>query len=114
MNVVAIRCHWCSRELPSHRVHRLASNQVICDHCLEWNFHALDFLGGAMPKGCQVCGQSWENLCAMEPGQSNVRMYVVPKDGILQLLCKGCAQPYVQKRADLYRGTQFEKDGLIL
>jgi hypothetical protein len=79
---------------------------VICDHCLEWHFHALDFLGGAVPAGCQGCGASWEKLRNSAPGVE-VRMYVVPKDGIYQMLCQACVVPYTGKRGDLYRGTQY-------
>jgi len=41
-------------------------------------------------------------------------MYVVPKDGIYQLLCACCVRPYVGKRADLYAGTRFGKETLKL
>ncbi len=109
-HVIAVRCNWCSEQRPQHRVHRLQSNQVICDYCLEWHYHALDFLGGeTMPKGCQSCGSTWDQLQAAEPSEQ-VRMYVVPKDGIMQLLCKTCVQPYTAKRADLYKGTQYGRD----
>jgi hypothetical protein len=90
-------------------VHRLQSNQVICDYCLEWHFHALDFLGGAVPKGCQECGRPWEEIQNPTPG-SATRMYVVPKDGIQQLLCESCVLPYAAKRQDIYGNTQFSKD----
>lgn len=73
----------------------------------------MDFLGGAVPNGCQVCLSTWELIQARDPS-TDVRMYVVPKDGIMQILCAVCAQPYVRKRADLYRGTKFEKEGLQL
>lgn len=64
-----------------------------------------------MPRGCQVCETSWEILRDSTPGVE-VRMYVVPKDGIMQLLCRSCCQQYVAKRPDLYHGTQFAKSGL--
>lgn len=111
--VIAVRCHWCSRQLPSFRVHRLSSNQVICDYCLDWHFHALDFLGGAMPRGCQECGATWEFLRESTPGVE-VRLYVVPKDQILQLLCATCVQKYTAKRPDLYKGTGFGANQLKL
>jgi len=41
-------------------------------------------------------------------------MYVVPKDGIYQMLCSACSRPYVSKRADLYRGTEFGRKTLKL
>ena len=45
-------------------------------------------------------------LKAITPGE-DVPLYVVPKDGLYQLLCKQCVVPYVKKRADLYKGTEF-------
>ncbi len=111
--VVAVRCHWCSKQRPEFRVHRLSTGQVICDVCLDWHLHALQFLGGAAPRGCQVCERPWEQIRDFTPGVE-VRMYVVPKDGILQVLCARCAGPYVGKRPDLYQGTRFGHDTLKL
>lgn len=108
---VGIRCSYCSKQRPEFRVHRMASGQVICDDCLEWHQHALEFLGGGMPRGCQECGVSWEFLRDSTPGDE-VRMYVVPKDGILQVLCAECVRAYVPKRADLYMGTKFGSEVL--
>jgi hypothetical protein len=106
-NVVAARCHFCSKFRPEWRVHRLAGGaQTICDYCLDWHNHALEFLGGATPQGCQECGASWEILRDRQPGVE-VRLYVVPRDGIYQLLCGLCVRPYVSARADLYRGTAY-------
>jgi hypothetical protein len=111
--VLAKTCHWCSRQVPPYRTHTLESKQTICDDCLGWHFHAQDMLGGAPPRGCQVCQRSWEIL-RDSTKNVEVRMYVIPKDGILQLLCRDCCQRYVAKRQDLYKGTEFAKHGLIL
>jgi hypothetical protein len=108
-----IRCNWCSKQKPCFRVHRLQSGQVICDDCLDWHFQALDLLAGKPPRGCQGCGITWEKLRDSTPGVE-VRMYVVPRDGIYQLLCRACVRPYLPKRADLYRGTQFGTETLKL
>lgn len=104
-------CNYCSRQLPKWRVHPMASRQAICDHCLEWHYHALDFLGGAVPRGCQHCGITWETLRDQTIGPI-VRMYVVPKDGVLQLLCGACIRPYTGKRSDLYQGTEYGRKQL--
>lgn len=112
-HVVAVRCNWCSQERPEHRVHRLTSQQAICDYCLEWHAAALNVLAGGMPRGCQECGASWQTLQACTPGVQ-VRMYVVPKDGIYQLLCAACVRRYTPKRADLYAGTEFGRKHLNL
>jgi hypothetical protein len=104
-------CNWCSRHRPKFRIHKLASNQIICDYCLDWHNHALEFLGGAPPRGCQACGKSWELLKAITPGD-RVRMYVVPKDNFLALLCRECVKPYLPKQKQLFKGTQFGAESL--
>ncbi len=106
-HVLAIRCHFCSKQRPWHRLHALQSGQTICDHCIEWHNHAAAFMQGeCAPHGCQECGVTWAVLRDSTVGVE-VRMYGVPKDGIYQLLCQPCKNLYVAKRADLYRGTQF-------
>ena len=105
--VIAVRCHYCSRQLPAWRTHQLESaSQRICDDCLEWHNKAIEFLAGRAMPGCQVCCATWEFLRDSALGVE-VRMYVVPKDGIYQILCATCVGPYVSKRADLYQGTPF-------
>lgn len=104
-HVLKVRCNWCSLEREHNRTHTLQSNQIICDYCFEWHCHAQQVLSGAVPKGCQECGATWATLMAL-PGLA-VRMFVVPKDGILQMLCENCIQLYTAKRADLYGGTAY-------
>ncbi len=104
-------CNWCGRNRPKYRIHRLHSKQVICDYCLDWQKHALDVLAGETPRGCQGCVKTWQQLSAETPGDQ-VRMYVVPKDGIYQLLCKACVIPYLPKTSALYKGTQFGAETL--
>ena len=86
---------------------------MLCDYCLEWHIHTQEFLGGAPPRGCQHCERTWERIRDFTPGVE-VRMYVVPKDGLLQLLCQRCAAAYLPKRRELFQGTQFGKDALKL
>ena len=112
-HVLAVRCHYCSKQRPEFRIHRLVSHQVICDDCLDWHANALEVLAGGVPRGCQGCGASWAQLRDSTPGVE-VRMYVVPKDGIYQVLCAACVRPYTQKRGDLYRGTKFGTETLKL
>ncbi len=113
LTLVAIRCSFCSKQRPSFRVYRLTPGQVICDHCLDWHFHALEFLAGGVARGCQECQTSWAVL-RDSTASVEVRMYVVPKDGIYQLLCATCVQRYLPKRSDLYKGTQFGSETLKL
>lgn len=101
-----IVCNWCGRARQKFRIHPLETGQAICDYCLDWHRHAMDFLGGAPPRGCQGCCHSWEEIKAAAPGEQ-VRMYVVPKDGLMQLLCARCVKPYLPQTKELYKGTQF-------
>jgi hypothetical protein len=112
-DVLRVRCHFCSKQLPAYRTHQITGAQRICDCCLEWHRKALDFLGGGAIPGCQECGASWEFL-RDSTRNVEVRLYVVPKDGIYQVLCSACVRPYVPKRADLYGGTQFGTEVLKL
>jgi len=107
------RCSFCSRERAGFRIHQLAAGQTICDYCLEWHCNALEVLGGGVPRGCQECGASWELLRDSTLGVE-VKVYVVPKDGIYQVLCLACVRKYTAKRADLYRGTRFGSEVLKL
>ena len=102
------RCNYCSRQLPFFRVHRLREAQIICDDCIDWHNRALEFLAGAPPPGCQECGATWEFLRDSPLSvEIQLRMYVVPRDGIYQILCSECVRRYLPKRRDLYAGTQF-------
>jgi len=112
--VVPVKCHYCSKTRPAWRTHKLTDAQTICDYCLDWHNKAIDFLGGKGMPGCQACGASWDFLRDSAIGVESVRMYVVPKDGIYQLLCATCVRPYVSKRADLYGGTRFGAEALNL
>lgn len=78
----------------------------MCLRCHEWHGHALRILAGEFPRGCQECGLTLEQLNTLGTG-ATTRMYVVPKDGIYQVLCAICKDAYCAKRADLYRATQF-------
>jgi hypothetical protein len=87
--------------------------QIICDDCMDWHQKAIALLAGEAITGCQGCGASWEILCDRDL-DSRIPLYVVPKDGIYQVLCSLCVRPYVAKRADLYRGTAFGAEHLNL
>lgn len=110
-------CSFCSRQLPAWRVHQLGTverpAQTICDDCLDWHNKAIALLAGEAIPGCQGCGATWEILCDRELG-SRIPLYVVPKDGIYQVLCSLCLRAYAPKRADLYRGTPFGGEQLNL
>ena len=110
-NVLKVRCNYCSKELPVHRVHQLKRAQIICDNCLDWHNKAMEFLAGGCIPGCQQCERSWNVLRDSTPGVE-VKLYVVPKDGVYQVLCRSCVGVYLPKRTDLYRGTEFGANAL--
>lgn len=111
--VETVKCNWCTRYRARNRVHRLQSGQIICENCLDWHFHALEFLGGHEPRGCYECLLTWRELEERTPG-TQVRLYVVPKDGMLQLLCRACVAPYLPRRRELFEGTEFGREALKL
>jgi hypothetical protein len=78
----------------------------MCARCLEWHLHALALLSGDIPPGCQECGLTFRVL-QRAAGDADVRLYVVPRDGIYQVLCRRCCDLYVRSRRDLYKGTEF-------
>jgi hypothetical protein len=109
MNLVSVmreRCNWCSRQLPPSDLGKFSTGQAMCAKCHEWHGHALAVLSGALPRGCQECGISLDDLNALTGG-ATTRMYVVPKDGIYQVLCLTCKDAYCRKRLDLYQNTKF-------
>jgi hypothetical protein len=68
---------------------------------------ALDLLAArGIPPGCQACGETAERLRDRDPGVE-WKVYVVPGDGLLKVLCGRCVLPYARKRRDLYSGTSF-------
>jgi hypothetical protein len=103
---LTLRCNYCSKERPRFRVHQITQAQTICEDCLEWHEHAFDFLAGAPPRGCQQCERTWQQISDSTPGVQ-VRMYVLPKDGLLQMLCADCTRIYLPQRKDLFRGTRY-------
>lgn len=111
--VLSVRCHFCSKQRPAGRTHQLTNAQRICDYCLEWHNKAIEFLGGGPIPGCQGCDATWEFLRDSQIGVE-IRMYVVPKDGIYQVLCPACVRPYLPKRSDLFKGTRFGTEALNL
>lgn len=78
---------------------------------------AIELLAGRALPGCQNCGLTSDELreiLSKGDGAVEVRLYVVPRDGVYQVLCSSCVRPYVAKRADLYRGTPFGAEVLKL
>jgi hypothetical protein len=98
------RCRFCSQFRSKHEfIHDIITGY--CWHCYEWHQQALRVLAGEDPPGCQECGTPYELLRAGAAG--DLRMYIHPKDGIYQVLCKRCSDRYERKRLDLYGDTPY-------
>lgn len=98
-------CRYCAKARPAEEI---LTGAGICVRCLEWHQRALDLLAGELPPGCQECGLTFERIRDATAG-AEVKMYVVPRDGIYQVLCRPCCDVYVRKARTLYRGTAFAK-----
>lgn len=96
------RCRYCSKQRAPEEMLPMG----MCARCLEWHLHALDLLAGKIPPGCQECGLS-VRVMERSAGDADISLYVVPRDGIYQVLCRRCCDIYVRSRRDLYKGTQF-------
>lgn len=107
--VMGVRCHYCSQYRPPRDVQSMgAGGAKICLRCLEWHQKALMALCGNPPPGCQTCGVKFRDLKEFD-GAGNLRMYVVQKDGIYQVICQTCNEKYLPLRRDLFRDTLFGK-----
>lgn len=99
----SVRCRRCSRV--RHPNEFVAGGPITgyCLRCYEWHHKALAMLAGEPPPGCQECGVSFQTLTGQTSGE--VKMYLHPRDGIYQILCRVCSDVYERKRSDLYRDT---------
>ena len=100
------RCRFCGKW--RHRVEFLGPVAVApCLDCWQWHAAAIRVLAGGTPPGCQVCRMSWDDLRRRTTQGGAVRMFLHPKDGILQVLCPACSDRYERKRLDLYGQTPY-------
>lgn len=109
--IINAKCHYCSQwRLPGEIIQIGVGGVKMCFHCHEWHVKQIDAVAiGGVPPGCFDCRKTWEELrLSFDLGDnpSEVKMFLVPKDGIYQLLCRTCSDAYEQKRADLLKGTQ--------
>jgi len=107
--VIAVRCHYCSKQRNPNELIRMSGGVLMCLHCEEWHGAALRMIAGEPPKGCQTCDLTFDELAAIYG--ENVRMIAVPKDGIYQVQCGACADGYIPLRRDLIKGTKFAAAG---
>jgi hypothetical protein len=105
---IATTCHYCSRPRSPREILRIGKGgAVMCWLCWEWHLRALRMLcDGTPPPGCQECGVTFAVL-RDAAGDGDIKMYLHPKDGVYQVLCRTCSDRYFPKRVDLYRPTQF-------
>jgi hypothetical protein len=104
--LIGARCKLCFKTRSFGECRGDENEGYTCLTCLDWHYHALKILAGEMPRGCQVCGLTFGEL--QRRSLESVRMVVVPKDGIYQVLCKLCEAKYAP-RSGFFRGTLYER-----
>lgn len=100
------RCRRCSRFRSPREF--VAGPYGYCLHCYENHRKALAALASGCFEACQECGKTWREVAAGQSGD-DIRMEMHLKDGLYQLLCKGCSAAYAAKRLDLYGRTPWAK-----
>jgi hypothetical protein len=96
-------CPQCGRATPPEE---LNGTQPRCLNCQDWHEKAITLLNVA--EGCHECKLTWEQIRERAPdADEKVKMYVVPRDGTYQVLCRACCELYVHKVRALYAGTAF-------
>jgi hypothetical protein len=104
--IIKLRCRFCGKfRHPREFVHDAVVGY--CFDCYDWHRHALEMLTtGGFPRGCQVCGRSYDELERLNP-RGDVKVTLQPKDGLYQILCQPCTADYERKRLDLYGSTPY-------
>lgn len=81
-------------------------NVVMCDDCYSKHIEGLKRFAESIPTECGSCHRTPQQLLEAAGG-GNFRMTAVWKDSGYQWLCGMCDLAYLQKRADLVKGTEF-------
>jgi hypothetical protein len=110
--ILRIRCHYCSKWHHPKEVLDIGVGGVkMCFRCHEWHIENIRaIVSQGVPVGCFECRKTWAELRLLyRPGDNpdEVKMSVVPRDGIYQLLCGTCSDAYERKRGDLIRDTLY-------
>ena len=95
------KCPQCGRHCAPEE---LKGTQPRCYHCQEWHEMAVNVMEASA--GCAECGKTWDQF-RDEGGPAELKMYVVPRDGIYQVLCRPCCDEFVRLSRQLYAGTAF-------
>ena len=104
--IFLVRCQYCSKQRRPNEVSYYPGGVIRCWHCEEWHARAIDLLAyGTVPETCQGCNTPTRGL--PDDGEGNVELYLHPKDGVYQILCRTCSDRYVRQRVDLYGATEF-------
>lgn len=108
--IIALRCHWCSKQYPPTELMALSSNQLMCRNCFGHHLVALDVLAKKIiPTECHLCHTPLSVLNDLEPGPTT-RMYVINIDHAYAVACGTCKDKYMRKRADLIKGTAYGEE----
>lgn len=110
--IIAAKCPSCSRFVLPSEIMTFGPHVRMCRGCYEKNRKDIVIVSQqSPPKECAECHASFESL----PDVGGVvSMVLVPKDGTLQIVCQPCADRYLPKRADLFKGTAFGRKALNL
>lgn len=113
--VIGEACQYCSRQLSPADILRAAGGHMrMCHACHDVHSKTLQKFGeGEVPRECGGCLRTFDDLIAAAPG-GNLRMSIVWKDKQYQVLCGTCADLYMPKRGDLFKGTEFGRNTLNL
>lgn len=103
--VMGERCPYCSQFFAAGDLMRFGLHVKMCRACYEKNQQQFTVYSDAPPPSeCAECKTKFDDLPDVG---GRVEMELVPKDGVLQLLCLPCAGRYLPKRVDLFKGTAF-------
>ncbi len=95
------QCPQCGRYCPPEE---LKGTQPRCYDCQDWHERTVNVIEASI--GCHECKKTWIELRDSGTG-AEMKMYVVPRDGTYQVLCRPCCDEFVRLSRALYAGTAF-------
>ncbi len=98
------KCNVCQRHKPANEM--VSGNEkrgYLCTACYYKHHENLRGLSRSGPRACNECGVSFALLVERKP---TATMTVHVKDGVLQILCKRCADRF-EPKAPQYKGTLY-------
>jgi hypothetical protein len=101
------RCRFCGRwRNPNDFILPSALQISPCFDCYRANEEALEVFANQRQPGCWECRKTIGELNRLRP-ETDGRMCLHRKDGLLQLLCFDCSNKYERQRLDLYGDTPY-------